>query len=199
MPAPWSWPHGGELGRRNVRWLRAERVPPIRRAAAGRSGRGAGAVDRDGLENRCTLMGTVGSNPTLSAISQQRASRSVGALAPSTPILRNHKAAMFLHRRNIAVIVEQRAMVFDAERADDDVSCLSDRNAQPPQHAIVSHAAGSKIGIRERHGSVPTQLAFDRCRMGLVSGAWRTSSKMRSSMRRGSLLAAASRLAVAGV
>jgi hypothetical protein len=33
--------------------------PPVRR--------GAGAVDRGGLENRCTLMGTEGSNPSLSA------------------------------------------------------------------------------------------------------------------------------------
>lgn len=30
--------------------------------------RGAGAVERGGLENRCTREGTVGSNPTLSAI-----------------------------------------------------------------------------------------------------------------------------------
>ena len=29
--------------------------------------RGAGVVDRDGLENRCAFTGTVGSNPTLSA------------------------------------------------------------------------------------------------------------------------------------
>lgn len=28
----------------------------------------AGAVDRDGLENRCTLTGTQGSNPCLSAV-----------------------------------------------------------------------------------------------------------------------------------
>lgn len=28
----------------------------------------AGVVDRDGLENRCTLTGTQGSNPCLSAI-----------------------------------------------------------------------------------------------------------------------------------
>ena len=31
--------------------------------------RGAGVVERGGLENRCTRKGTVGSNPTLSAIS----------------------------------------------------------------------------------------------------------------------------------
>ena len=30
--------------------------------------RGAGVVERDGLENRCTLMRTEGSNPSLSAI-----------------------------------------------------------------------------------------------------------------------------------
>ena len=30
--------------------------------------RGAGVVERGGLENRCALAGTVGSNPTLSAI-----------------------------------------------------------------------------------------------------------------------------------
>ena len=30
----------------------------------------AGVVDRDGLENRCTLTGTQGSNPCLSAESQ---------------------------------------------------------------------------------------------------------------------------------
>ncbi len=28
-------------------------------------------VDRDGLENRCTFTGTVGSNPTLSAITSR--------------------------------------------------------------------------------------------------------------------------------
>jgi hypothetical protein len=32
------------------------------------SRRGAGVVERDGLENRCTGNRTVGSNPTLSAI-----------------------------------------------------------------------------------------------------------------------------------
>ena len=30
--------------------------------------RGAGVVERDGLENRCAFTGTVGSNTTLSAI-----------------------------------------------------------------------------------------------------------------------------------
>ena len=35
--------------------------------------RGARVVDWDGLENRCALAGTVGSNPTLSAIKLQKA------------------------------------------------------------------------------------------------------------------------------
>ena len=34
--------------------------------------RGAGVVEQAGLENRCTLTGTVGSNPTLSAKKQER-------------------------------------------------------------------------------------------------------------------------------
>ena len=39
-------------------WMLYRRVPR----------RGAGVVDRDGLENRCTFTGTVSSNLTLSAI-----------------------------------------------------------------------------------------------------------------------------------
>ena len=35
-------------------------------------GRGAGVVERDGLENRCALTRTVGSNPTPSAIIYER-------------------------------------------------------------------------------------------------------------------------------
>ena len=37
--------------------------PPVRR--------GARVADRGGLENRCTFAGTVGSNPTLSAINAE--------------------------------------------------------------------------------------------------------------------------------
>ena len=42
-----------------------------KQAAAPR--RGAGVVDRGGLENRCTLTGTQGSNPCLSAKAAQSA------------------------------------------------------------------------------------------------------------------------------
>jgi hypothetical protein len=50
-----AWPKFAELQSRHP--------PPITR----RLRRGARVVDRDGLENRCTFTGTVGSNPTLSA------------------------------------------------------------------------------------------------------------------------------------
>jgi hypothetical protein len=46
--------------------------------------RGAGAVERDGLENRCTLMGTVGSNPTPSASVPRRKSLSRDSAARKT-------------------------------------------------------------------------------------------------------------------
>ena len=42
--------------------VRGERVDGVQAL-----GRGAGAVDRGGLENRCTRKGTEGSNPSLSA------------------------------------------------------------------------------------------------------------------------------------
>src|SRR5215468_3449721 len=47
-------------------WLLVPGGPPI--SGAARPRRGAGVVDRDGLENRCACKRTVGSNPTLSAI-----------------------------------------------------------------------------------------------------------------------------------
>ncbi len=40
---------------------------PLFATFAIRTRKGAGVVDRDGLENRCTLTGTEGSNPSLSA------------------------------------------------------------------------------------------------------------------------------------
>ena len=40
-------------------------------------------VERDGLENRCTRKGTVGSNPTLSAIVPALASFVVAVLRPA--------------------------------------------------------------------------------------------------------------------
>ena len=44
---------------------------------------------------------------------------------------------MLLHRRKIAVIVQQRVAMFDAKGADDNVGCFPDRDAQFSQLAIV--------------------------------------------------------------
>ena len=90
-------------------------------------------------------------------------------------------------------------MILNAEGTDNDINRLSDRNAQFPQRAIISGGARGKIGIQKRHDSVPAQPAFDACCMDLVSGALETSSRMRSPIRSGSLLAAASSRAVADV
>ncbi len=47
---------------------------------------------------------------------------------PSAAISCDHKTEMILHRRKIAVIVQQRVTMLDAECADDDVGCLADRD-----------------------------------------------------------------------
>ena len=44
------------------------RIPPSPPFICKQRRRGARVADRDGLENRCARKGTVGSNPTLSAI-----------------------------------------------------------------------------------------------------------------------------------
>src|SRR6476646_2240679 len=59
FPVPPPWPHGNE------RVTRARSPDNPWRTIGLR--RGAGVVERDGLENRCTGNRTVGSNPTLSA------------------------------------------------------------------------------------------------------------------------------------
>ncbi len=78
---------------------------------------------------------------------------------------------MFLHWRKIAIIVQQRVMMFDAEGADDDVGCLADRNAQFPQLAIISRGTRGEGRVQKRHDSVPAQAALDARSMDLVSGA----------------------------
>ena len=59
-------PRGGDLARLPAFRYRASRKLASLRMMGGQR-RGAGVVDRGGLENRCTLAGTVGSNPTPSA------------------------------------------------------------------------------------------------------------------------------------
>ena len=45
---------------------------------------------------------------------------------------------MLFHRCKIVVIVQQRVATLDAKGADDDVGCLSDRDAQFSQLAVIS-------------------------------------------------------------
>ncbi len=57
-----------KVSRLRLVWGCAYKAAPLcGRTVPSEGWRGAGAVDRGGLENRCTLMGTEGSNPSLSA------------------------------------------------------------------------------------------------------------------------------------
>src|SRR5258708_7946086 len=76
---------------------------------------------------------------------------------PSAVVLCHHETEMLLHRREIAVIVQQRVAMLDAEGPDNDIGRLADRDAQLSQLAIVSGSARGKIGIEERHESIPAQ------------------------------------------
>lgn len=96
-------------------------------------------------------------------IVSEKPSRS--SAAPS----RDHETEMFRHRCKVAIVVQQRVTVLDAVRADDDVGCLADRDAEFPQLAIVTGGAGGQIGIQKRHYRILAQSAFDARGMGLVS------------------------------
>ena len=78
---------------------------------------------------------------------------------------------MRLHRRKIAVIVEQRVAVFDTKGTDDNVGGLADRDAEFSQFAIIPGGARGQIGIQKRHESILAQPVFDALRMGLVPSA----------------------------
>ena len=58
---------------------------------------------------------------------------------------------MLLHRRKISVVMQQPMAVLDAERADDEVCCFADRNAQFSQRAVIPGGARGEIGIQQRH------------------------------------------------
>ena len=87
------------------------------------------------------------------------------------PVSRDHETEMFLHRREIAVIVQQRVAMLDAECADDEVGRLADRDAQLSQLAIVPGGARGEIGIQKRHKSIPAHSAFDARSMSFIPGA----------------------------
>ena len=78
---------------------------------------------------------------------------------------------MFLHRREIPVVVQQQVATLDAESADDDVGGVPNRNAQLSQFAIVAGCTRSKIAIQQWHEGVPAQSALNARGMGVIPGA----------------------------
>jgi len=108
---------------------------------------------------------------TLSATLTEREMLSGDCPGPSAVVSRDHKAEMFLHGREITVIVQQRVAMLDAEGADDDVGRLRDRDAQAPQRTIIPSGARSEIGVQKRHERIPAQSAFDARGMGPIPGA----------------------------
>ncbi len=90
---------------------------------------------------------------------------------PTAAVSLDHEAEMFLHRREITVIVQQRVAMLDAESADDDIGRLADRDAQPPQRAIIPGGARSEIAIQKPHERIPAQSALDARGMGRIPGS----------------------------
>ena len=83
----------------------------------------------------------------------------------------NVETEVLFDRRKVAVVVEQRMAMLDAEGADDDVSGLTNRNAQFSQFAIVAGGAWGEIGTQHRDERVTTQTALDARGMRFVPGA----------------------------
>ena len=107
----------------------------------------AGVVDRDGLENRCTLTGTQGSNPCLSAKKQ--------------PL-----RLLFLHRKGgmrtlEGFVIAQR---FGSE-ADKD--SLSFRKKAAPAGCFFLHGKG---GMRTLEGSLPRSALRSRDSLSFRKG-----------------------------
>ena len=78
---------------------------------------------------------------------------------------------MLLHRRKIAIVMQQRAATLDAKRADDDVVRLADRYSHISETTIVPRGARREIGVEERHDFEAAQAAFDARRVKVVPRA----------------------------
>ena len=76
---------------------------------------------------------------------------------------------MGFHRHKITIIVKQSVAMFDAEGADDDVDCLTDRDAPVSQHAIIPCRSRSELAVQHRHDSIHAQFALDTRRMEFVA------------------------------
>lgn len=78
---------------------------------------------------------------------------------------------MLYHRGEVAIVVQQCMAVLDAERADDDVGRLPDRDAQLSQFSIVPRRARGEIGIQKWHDNVVPQSTLDARGMRVITGA----------------------------
>ncbi len=54
---------------------------------------------------------------------------------------------MLLHGEEIAIVMQQQVVMFDTERANNNVGGLSDRDAEVSQFAIVPGSTRSQIGV----------------------------------------------------
>ena len=71
---------------------------------------------------------------------------------------------MFLHWREMVVIVQQPVAMLDAEGADDDIGRLADRDAQFSKSAIVPGRAMGKIGCTVASSLSAFQRLADQAR-----------------------------------
>jgi hypothetical protein len=114
-------------------------------------------------------------------------------------VSRGHETKIFLHRCEIAVIMQQGMAMLDAKGADNDIGRLADRDAQRSQLAIIPSDARRKIAIEKRYKRIPAQAALDALSMGFVPGALKDLDQDETPISRGSWPAAASSLTTAGV
>ena len=65
--------------------------------------------------------------------------------------LRDPKAKMFFHRREVAVVVQERMTALDRAGSDDDGGGFADRDTQRPQATIVAGGAYRHFGVQQGH------------------------------------------------
>ena len=77
---------------------------------------------------------------------------------------------MLLHRREVAIFMQESVPMHDAVRADDDVGGLAHGDAPISQPAVIAGGARGKVGIEKRDEVILTQIALDARGVGVVPG-----------------------------
>jgi hypothetical protein len=85
--------------------------------------------------------------------------------------LQNLQPQMRVHRVEIAVVVQQRVALLDAERANDQVGRLADGDALAPQHAVIMRRLHGNSLIQHRHDIERSQVPRESNRMGFIARA----------------------------